>query len=104
MKCEAHLAGELGEDAVVIVGEGVALLRAFDDDEAKQLAGVTDRGHPQLGGRATVEESRQPDRRQALPETPARVMTGRSRADTTTAAGPLSGTDTARSSTSPTPV
>ena len=41
---------------------------------------------------------------QALPDTPARVTTGRSRAVTTRDSGPASGTDTARSSTSPIPV
>ena len=40
----------------------------------------------------------------AVPETPARVTTGRSRGDTTSDAGPRSGTDAVRSSTSPVPV
>ena len=41
---------------------------------------------------------------QALPDTPARVTTGRSRLETTIDRGPASGTDTALSSTSPIPV
>ena len=41
---------------------------------------------------------------QAVPETPARVTTGRSRGETTSDPGPRSGTEAVRSSTSPVPV
>ena len=40
---------------------------------------------------------------QAVPDTPARVTTGRSRGETTSEPGPRSGTEAARSSTSPDP-
>ena len=40
----------------------------------------------------------------AVPDTPARVTTGRSRGETTIEPGPKSGTDAVRSSTSPAPV
>ena len=56
----AHLAGELGEDAVVLLGEVVAVGGPLDHEEAEQLAGVRRRRDPQLRRRAVLEEGRQP--------------------------------------------
>ena len=46
---KTDLAGQVGQHAVVLVGEAVTGGRALDDDEPEQLPGVADRGHPQLG-------------------------------------------------------
>ena len=59
---EADLAGQLGQHAVVLLGEGVRLGRAFHHDQAEQLAAVADRRHAQLGPLPAVEQRGQPDR------------------------------------------
>jgi hypothetical protein len=43
---QAGLAGQLGQHAVVLVGEGVRAGGPFHHDEAEQLARVADRRHP----------------------------------------------------------
>ncbi len=60
---QADLPGQFGEHAVVFLGEGVGCGRPLDDDEPEQLAGMTDRGNPQLAALAPVEQHRQPDGR-----------------------------------------
>ena len=60
---QADLAGELGEHALVLVGEGVRVRRALDHDEPEQLAGVGDRRDP--------DDALAPVRRAARAATPA---------------------------------
>ena len=55
---EADLAGELGEDAVVLLGEVVAVGGALDHEQAEQLAGVRGRRHAELRRRPVLEERR----------------------------------------------
>ena len=62
---QADLAGQLGEHAVVLLGEGVTVGRALDDDEAEQLAGVGHRRDPQLRRGPALQQRGQPHRTQA---------------------------------------
>ena len=43
---QPNLPGQVGQDAVVLVSEGVAARRTFHDDEPEQLTAVTDGGDP----------------------------------------------------------
>ena len=43
MQREADLAGQLGQHPVVLLGEGVAVVRPLEHDQAEQLARVADR-------------------------------------------------------------
>jgi hypothetical protein len=101
---QSDLSRQVGQHAVIVFGETVTVRRSFDDDETQKLSGMADRGHTELRPFPPVQEAGNHTEAQALPETPARVTTGRSRLETTRESGPLSGTDTTRSSTSPIPV
>ena len=57
------LARQVGEHAVVVLGERARHRRPLDDDQAQQLAGVADRRHPDLLLLALLEQSGQPDGR-----------------------------------------
>ena len=66
MQGQSDLAGQLGQHAVVLLGEGVRLGRPFHHDEAEQLAAVADRRHPQLATAPAVEQRGQPDSRSSV--------------------------------------
>ena len=60
---EADLAGQVGEHAVVLVGEAVPGRRPLDHDQPEQLAGVAHRGDSQLRAVPAVQQGGQPYRR-----------------------------------------
>ena len=92
---QAHLAGQLGEDAVVLLGELVAVGRPLDHEQAEQLAGVRRRRDPRAGRRRGPPAAPgSHTSSQALPVTPARVTTGCSSAPSTSGGADRSGTDT----------
>ena len=81
---QADLAGQLGEHAVVLLGELVAVGRPLDHEQAEQLARVRGGGDPELGvGRGPRAAPGSHTSSQALPVTPARVTTGCSSAPST---------------------
>ena len=57
---EADLAGQLGEHAVVLLGEVVAVGGPLDHEQAEQLAGVRRRRDAELRRRPVLEERGQP--------------------------------------------
>ena len=57
---EPDLAGELGEDPVVLVGEVVAVGGPLDHQQAEQLAGVRRRRDAELRRRSVLEEGGEP--------------------------------------------
>ncbi len=60
---QPDLPGEVGEDAIVIFGEGGVSRDPLDDDESEQFPGVADGRHPQLGLLTAVQQGGQPDGR-----------------------------------------
>ena len=103
---EADLAGQLGEHAVVLVGEGVGVGRPLDHEQAEQRRRC---GRPVRPGAASGARSSRSagshTSSQALPVTPARVTTGCSCGPSSERRSAVrSGTDTASSSRSGVPV
>ena len=98
MEGEADLAGQLGQHAVVLLGEGLAVVGPAADDEAEQLALVgerRDRGTAELGWAPRSSGSQISSQRP--PDTPARATTGRSFSPTSSGAGARWGTPVAHS-------
>ena len=75
---EADLAGQLGEDPVVVLGERRRRRRARDDDEAEQLAAVGDRPDDVASGSARSIKPGSHTASQVPPDTPARAITANS--------------------------
>jgi FtsX-like permease family len=64
---EADLAGELGEDTVVLGGERVASGRAAHHDQPEEVPGVAHRRDPERSGSGVGQQGGQPHRRPRRP-------------------------------------
>jgi hypothetical protein len=103
VKGQPGLAGQLGQHAVVLAGEGVRPGGPLHHDEAEQFARVTDRHDPQLALIAPVQQGRQPDRDPSAPRYPGPRHDRALTVSQHDRLAPASGTDTTRFSTSPAP-
>ena len=60
---EPDLAGQVGKDTIVVLGETAGLRRPLDHDQSEQFAGVADRSDADLLLLASGQQGGQPDRR-----------------------------------------
>ena len=104
VKSQPDLAGELGQNPVVLLGERGSALGPPTTIVPEQLAGMADRGDADRAPGRPFNSAGIQTEAQALPETPAWVITGRSLAETTIERSRCQGPTRRARATSPVPV